>query len=529
MPRKAKATETLLGQINALVPVRNESSDGWIGDAAHQATKSEHNPNSKGVVRALDITHDPRAGCDSYKLAQAILDAQDKRLMYVISNRKIGSGPRGPSPGKWRPYSGKNPHDLHCHFSVGRLNTYDGSDADLYDDAAPWDLAGFHGIPDYAAPVHSLPNVRRGDKGFYVSLVQTTLGGHTVDGDFGPMTDQAVRQFQRDHHLDDDGIVGPYTWRELLRPWAKGVSLLPADPKAKLVEMAVLAQKTGSTATIDELVAGYLTILSDILPPGFSITPEPEPPPPLSLAVKIANIAQQSEIAAYRWGNRGVAPMGYTKGIALAFANTLTRYHAGNTAAILMASADTYNDTKDALSWYRSNFKAKGMTNEVAGLDTLRHLYVLMMGLGMRESSGRHCCGIDTSAGASSRKADTCEAGLFQQSWNSHAASDEIEKLFDEYSESPADCLKSIFAEGVSCTAAEWKNWGTGQGAEFQDLAKNCPMFACESAGVCLRVLRKHFGPINRKEAEIVKAADDMLHEVQMLIEQSVSDTALAA
>ena len=56
-------------------------------------------------------------------------------------------------------------------------------------------------------------------------MVQTCLGGSTVDGEFGPMTEQAVKQFQRDHELDDDGIVGTYTWRELLRPWAEEVGL----------------------------------------------------------------------------------------------------------------------------------------------------------------------------------------------------------------------------------------------------------------------------------------------------------------
>ena len=58
-----------------------------------------------------------------------------------------------------------------------------------------------------------------------------------------------------------------------------------------------------------------------------------------------------------------------------------------------MAKADTHNDDKDALSWYRSNFTAKGMSNEIAGADTLRHLFVLMLGLGMRESRGHHCEG----------------------------------------------------------------------------------------------------------------------------------------
>lgn len=523
-PRRAKALAKLLAQLDELVPNRNKSSDGWIASAAHSVANptSDHEADAadKDIVRAQDITHDPRAGMDTYKLGDVIKANRDHRLKYQITNRKIMGGNEGPQPWVYRSYNGKNPHDEHIHFSV--LKAFE-------DDETPWDLTGFAAVANPSAPVKSLPLVNVGDKGFYVELVQTLLGGSIRDGNFGPMTQQAVLQFQRDHELVADGDVGPYTWRELLRPWAKEVHLLPEDPRGKLTQMAVLARQTGSSASIDELLAGYLTILSDIVPPGFvlkPLPPEPLPPEPVAdLDEEIMALAAASEIARYRWaGNRGVAPLGYTKGIALAFANTLIRYRQNDSSALLMGSADSFDDAKDALSWYRSNFKAKGMTNEVAGVATLRHLYVLLMGLGMRESSGRHCCGIDTAAGAASRKSDTCEAGAWQQSWNSHSASGEIDKLFAEYSERPpADCLRSVFAEGVSCTAAQWKCWGSGQGAAFQQLAKACPMFAAESAGVCLRVLRRHFGPINRKEAEIVPAADAMLLDVQKLVERSLT------
>jgi murein L,D-transpeptidase YcbB/YkuD len=38
-------------------------------------------------------------------------------------------------------------------------------------------------------------------------------------GIFGPKTDQAVREFQRDNGLQVDGIVGKNTWTALLNQW----------------------------------------------------------------------------------------------------------------------------------------------------------------------------------------------------------------------------------------------------------------------------------------------------------------------
>jgi peptidoglycan hydrolase-like protein with peptidoglycan-binding domain len=36
-----------------------------------------------------------------------------------------------------------------------------------------------------------------------------------VDGSFGRNTESAVRAFQREAGLDDDGVVGPETWAAL--------------------------------------------------------------------------------------------------------------------------------------------------------------------------------------------------------------------------------------------------------------------------------------------------------------------------
>ena len=64
------------------------------------------------------------------------------------------------------------------------------------------------------------PEIRKGDSQHPVPTLQYLLRarGHTVtvDGEFGPRTDDAVRAFQRDARLAVDGIVGPKTWGALI-------------------------------------------------------------------------------------------------------------------------------------------------------------------------------------------------------------------------------------------------------------------------------------------------------------------------
>lgn len=64
------------------------------------------------------------------------------------------------------------------------------------------------------------PILKIGHKGVHVKLLQQALkeAGYnlTVDGDFGPLTDGAVRDYQAKNKLSVDGIAGPATWRCLL-------------------------------------------------------------------------------------------------------------------------------------------------------------------------------------------------------------------------------------------------------------------------------------------------------------------------
>lgn len=101
----------LFREVDAVWPDRDRSTDGWIGDPAHQARKSDHNPDSRGIVHAIDIDRD---GIDPYfvvgRAARLELPAS-----YIIYNRQIWSRKRDFDP---RPYTGENPHTSHIHVSI---------------------------------------------------------------------------------------------------------------------------------------------------------------------------------------------------------------------------------------------------------------------------------------------------------------------------------------------------------------------------------------------------------------------------
>ncbi len=200
----APALVKLWAQVKAKFPHRDTEDDGMLGDARHQARVSDHNPNAVGIVTALDLTHDPRHGFNSYAFADYLKEQNDARIKYLISNRRIwtAQGSKG-----WQHYSGVNPHDCHVHISVRGMPRY-------YNDADDWDLGGFPEIQQPDAPSRIGPTLRQGDQGKDVLRLQRGLGIE-ADGDFGPVTRRKVMQFQNAHKLVADGVVGPQTWREL--------------------------------------------------------------------------------------------------------------------------------------------------------------------------------------------------------------------------------------------------------------------------------------------------------------------------
>jgi len=237
-----------------------------------------------------------------------------------------------------------------------------------------------------------------------------------------------------------------------------------------------------------------------------------------SYSNQIQNIAASSSCASYSFSGRGKAPAAFIKGMALTFAKSYCRLKTNPTNLTnILGAAEGYSSL-DALTLYSTNFSNISMNTFLAGEGPLRSLYTLGIGLGMRESSGKYCEGRDMSA--SNTSASTAEAGMFQTSYNSITASTELNNLFAEYRNDPSKCFLDVFKSGVNCSTSSIS--GVGIGAEYQVFNKSCPAFAAEYAMVLLRVRRNHYGPIIRKEAEIVLACNNMLKSVQDYIERDL-------
>jgi hypothetical protein len=299
-----------------------------------------------------------------------------------------------------------------------------------------------------------------GSRGPEVAWVQAVLGV-PADGYFGGQTEAAVRGFQAACGIGVDGIVGPDTWGEL------------------------------------NTLHSAMTTQPELLPPA--------------LAADIVDIANGSAIADYSWDDRGRPPPGYIAGMALTFAYALRGLGGAADALEEMSQAATSNDD-DVLSYYRNEFAQLDMDNSEDGPDTLRHLFAFLIGLGMRETSGNHWCGRDASA--SNVSATTAEAGLMQTSWNIETASEEIDALFDQFWPAPQG-FRPLFSEGLDPSQSDLANYGSGRGASYQWLAKYCPAFAVYVTAVGLRYRCDHWGPVIRREVELLPEADEMLREVQ--------------
>ncbi len=227
---------------------------------------------------------------------------------------------------------------------------------------------------------------------------------------------------------------------------------------------------------------------------------------------KIKEIAANSKIRHYFWPQRGYAPIGYIKGVAVTYAKSYSELKANQDAAVRVMSQPLGDPHADALAWYG-----------IAGgseVDRIRSVYTLAVGLGMRESSGNTTEGRDMSVPEQDATEANAEAGLFQVSFDSFQVSPWMQRLSNQYHATASQCSVTTFMEGVPD-----KNRavvGTGNGAAFQKFTKECPSFATEYVMLMLRLNRTHFGPVNGKKAEYKTDAENMFREIEKVVDETI-------
>lgn len=211
----------LRSEFDVVNPSRDKSSDGWIGDARHAATISDHNPDAQGLVHAIDVDVDgvPMAHIVAW-LAARCRAGLETRAQYMIFRRVIWSRSWGFTP---KVYTGLDPHTSHLHVSARHdVTALDGHS---------WGVAAEFGpdgpSPRPPAPIPPAGGHAAGSRqlvlrtpalaGADVSYVQKWIGSPCgrADGFYGPSTVAGVKWYQAMRGIARDGIVGPTTWRNL--------------------------------------------------------------------------------------------------------------------------------------------------------------------------------------------------------------------------------------------------------------------------------------------------------------------------
>ena len=321
------------------------------------------------------------------------------------------------------------------------------------------------------------------------------LSGTPTDQDFA----QAVADWQTQNGLTADGKLGPDTWSAVqpklgLQPSPTPPAPAPTHPSVGLAAAATTVQP-------------WHPAVADIF-----------------------NLVDSSGLTSYNWTRRGVAPIGYLNGMALTYARVYCHYklepgepeNFRDRFAVKMAKAVApgANTTTDAVARFASQLQAFGANLSVDGLDVLRGVFVILFGLGMKESAGKYCTGWDRSKlPGTTPTAENSEAGLFQISYDIGMHAGDFKDLWDRYQRRPDSGFRAVFSDGVSCSASEWSNFGSGPGADFQQFCKGCPAFAVELAALAMRVRANYSGPINRRDVELREECWTLLQAVELTID----------
>lgn len=222
----APALDRLRDEVNAKWPNRSKASDGTIGDAAHSSRTSDHNPNGRRSVNAMDIT---ASGIDTDTLIAAA--KKHPSVRYIIFNRRIMNRDIGNF--KSRAYSGSNPHTKHVHISLYQSRAAEQRSQSWGLGKASPNKPKPKPKPGSNAPKFRLPKGHwygpessnpKNHSGYYkkdqagIREYQQQMrdrgwsGIGKVDGVFGDKSYKVTKQFQAEKGIRVDGGVGIDTW-----------------------------------------------------------------------------------------------------------------------------------------------------------------------------------------------------------------------------------------------------------------------------------------------------------------------------
>lgn len=147
---------TLKRQVDSRWPNRDKRSDGILGDADHAARVSDHNPDGRGYVHALDIDEDLKGSKhDNRWLADQIIAyarmkrSGSNRLKYVVYENEIASGTYAKHFWTWR--GDDHGHENHMHISFTTQGEQDGLEFEI-----PILVNGEGGLWDGHAPFYDV-------------------------------------------------------------------------------------------------------------------------------------------------------------------------------------------------------------------------------------------------------------------------------------------------------------------------------------------------------------------------------------
>lgn len=138
MPQLNPALATFRAAVDEHFPRRDKTSDGTIGDAAHQQRDSDHNPDPDGTIDAWDMDADLYGiGIPAGVVVYQIIGSFQVHVSsgYWIHNDEIAFRSNGWRREPYANYGGpnRNRHTKHVHFNT----------REQYEDStAPFDLGG---------------------------------------------------------------------------------------------------------------------------------------------------------------------------------------------------------------------------------------------------------------------------------------------------------------------------------------------------------------------------------------------------